>query len=86
MGFSREECWSGLLNPPPDLADPGIEPESLLSPALIGMFCTGSATWEAPIWGEKSLKSTVWEFPGSLGVRTPHLHCGGPGFILWSGN
>ena len=30
MGFSRQECWSGLLCPPPgDLPDPGIKPESL---------------------------------------------------------
>ena len=32
MGFSRQECWSGLPFPPPgDLPDPGIEPAS---PAL----------------------------------------------------
>ena len=32
MGFSRQECWSGLPFPPPgDLPDPGIEPRS---PAL----------------------------------------------------
>ena len=32
MGFSRRECWSGLLFPSPgDLPDPGIEPRS---PAL----------------------------------------------------
>ena len=32
MGFSREECWSGLPFPSPgDLPDPGIEPRS---PAL----------------------------------------------------
>ena len=29
MGFSRQECWSGLLFPSPgDLPDPKIEPES----------------------------------------------------------
>ena len=29
MGFSRQECWSGLPFPPPgDLPDPGIEPRS----------------------------------------------------------
>ena len=33
-GFSRQESWSGLLFPPPgDLLDPGIESESLMSPA-----------------------------------------------------
>ena len=32
MGFSRQECWSGLPFPSPgDLPDPGIEPQS---PAL----------------------------------------------------
>ena len=48
MGFSRGESWSGLLCPPPgDLPDPGIEPMSLMSPALAGGFFTTSATWEA---------------------------------------
>ena len=48
MGFSREEYWSGLPCPPPgDLPDPGIEPKSLMSPALAGGFLTTSATWEA---------------------------------------
>ena len=32
MGFSRQECWSGLpFSSPGDLPDPGIEPGS---PAL----------------------------------------------------
>ena len=30
-----------------DLPDPGIEPASLVSPALAGEFFTTSATWEA---------------------------------------
>ena len=48
MGFSRQECWSGLPGPPPgDLPDSGIEPTSLMSPALAGGFLTASATWEA---------------------------------------
>ena len=39
MGFSRQEYWSGLPCPPPgDLPDPGIEPTSLMSPALAGGF------------------------------------------------
>ena len=46
MGFSRQECWSGLPCPPPrDLPDSGTEPTS---PALAGGFLTTSATWEAP--------------------------------------
>ena len=49
MGFSRQECWSGLPCPSPgDLPNPGTEPESLISPALAGRFFTTSTTWEAP--------------------------------------
>ena len=48
MGFSRQEYWSRLPCPPPGhLPDPGIEPTSLMSPALAGGFFTTSATWEA---------------------------------------
>ena len=47
MGFSRQKCWSGLSCPPPgDLPNPGIEPESLMSPAFTGGFFTTSITWE----------------------------------------
>ena len=43
MGFSRQEYWSSLPCPPPgDPPDPGIEPVSLLSPALADEFCTTS--------------------------------------------
>ena len=48
MGFSRQEYQSGLPCPlPGDLPDPGIEPMSLMSPALAGRFFTTSAPWEA---------------------------------------
>ena len=41
MGFSIQEHWSGLPFPSPgDLPDLGIEPESLVSPALAGGFFT----------------------------------------------
>ena len=42
MEFSRQEYWSGLPFPlPVDLPHPGIEPESLVSPALsAGRFFT----------------------------------------------
>ena len=37
MGFSRQEYWSEFpCLPPGDLPDPGIEPRSLMSPALAG--------------------------------------------------
>ena len=48
MGFSRQEYWNRLPCPPRgDFPNPGIEPASLLSPALAGRLFTTSATWEA---------------------------------------
>ena len=47
MGFCRQEFWSGMPCPPPgDLSEPGIEPVSLMSPALAGGFFISSATWK----------------------------------------
>jgi len=41
MEFSRQGYWSRLPFPTPgDLPDPGIEPMSLVSPALAGRFFT----------------------------------------------
>ena len=58
MGFSRQEYWSGWPCPPPgDLPNPGIEPMSLISPALAGRFFTTSATWEAPFKEVMRVKS-----------------------------
>ena len=49
LGFSRQEYWSALLCPPPgDLPNKGIEPVSLMSPALASRFLTISDTWEVP--------------------------------------
>ena len=48
MGVSRQGYWSGLPCPPPgDLPHLGIEPGSLMSPALAGRFFTTSGPWEA---------------------------------------
>ena len=48
MGFSRQEYWNGLPFPSPGhVPNPGIEPVSLVSPALAGRFFTTSATWAA---------------------------------------
>ena len=45
MEFSRQEDGSGLPFPSPgDLPDPGIQPASLVSPALAGGFFTSWAT------------------------------------------
>ena len=47
MGFSRQEYWSGLPFPTPGyLPNPGIEPLSLMSPALADKFFTTNAIWE----------------------------------------
>ena len=47
MGFSRQDYWSCLPCPSPGhLPNPGIEPMSLMSPALAGRFFTTSTTWE----------------------------------------
>ena len=63
MGFSREEYWSALpCSPSGDLPDPGIEPESLVSPALGGRFFTTGATWEAP-------KDGYYDIPFTSEVR-----------------
>ena len=46
MGYPKQEYWSGLPFPPPgDLLNPGIEPTSLVSPALAGGFFTTNTTW-----------------------------------------
>ena len=47
MGFSRQECGSGLsFLPPEDLPDPGIKPESPVAQSSAGEFFTT----EPPGW------------------------------------
>ena len=41
--FSRQEYWSGLPFPPPDLTDTGIKPASPAAPALAGGFFTANS-------------------------------------------
>ena len=51
MEFSRQEYWNGFPCPSPgDLPNPGIEPMSPVSPALVGRFFTTISTWEAPVY------------------------------------
>ena len=46
MGFYRQKYWNGLAFPSPgDLPNPGVEPMSLMSPALEGGFFTSSTTY-----------------------------------------
>ena len=50
MVFSSLEYWSGLpCLPPGGLPNPGIEPTSLMTPALAGRFFTLVLTWEAQV-------------------------------------
>ena len=63
MGFSRQIYWSESPCPPAgDLANPGIKPLSLKSPALAGRFFTTSTTWEAQM--------SHMPAPKSITVRT----------------
>ena len=67
MGFSRQEYWSGLPFPPPgDLPDLGIEPMSLISPALAGGFFTTSTTWDLleSLCSLEYFCHLICEFPG----------------------
>ena len=51
MTFSRQEYWTGLPFPSlGDLSSPGIEPTSLMPPALAGGFFTTS------VYGEGCLR------------------------------
>ena len=59
MGFSRQECWSGLPCPPPgDLPDPGIKPVSPVAPAFqVDFFLPLSHQGSPPWWLPKKGKS-----------------------------
>ena len=56
MGFSRQEYWSGLPRPSPDLPDPGIKPASL------GLWQAGSLPLAPP--GKPLIKDTLLQTPG----------------------
>ena len=50
-GILQEEYWRGLPCPPSGhLPNPGMEPMSLMPPALADGFFTTSTTWEAQPW------------------------------------
>ena len=62
MGFPRQEYWSGLPCPfPGDLSDPGIKPQSPVSPALAGGFFTTEPHGKLPGLLE-SLVILSWRF------------------------
>ena len=80
-GFSRQEHWSGWPFPSPgDLADPGIQPLSLMPLALAGGFFTTSTTLEAPPKEELLVKPRCLEE-----VMITYLAGGYRDFIKWWG-
>ena len=48
MGFSRQECWSGLPSPSPrDLPDPGVEPRSpILQTRCVTIWATRETSFD----------------------------------------
>ena len=89
VGFPKKEYWSGLPCPSPgDLPNPGIEPSSLMSPALAGRFFTICTTWE----GQRT-RAIYMDSPASLGrgflggseVKNSLANAGDMGLILGSG-
>ena len=77
-GFSRQEYWSGWPCPPPEhLPHPGIEPVSLMSPALAGGFSTTCTTWEAAFdteGHELPLRGCDCKMPSQLAEQETGLH------------
>ena len=58
---------------------------------ILGLWCIVGAggTQEAAVPSPhiyRESKAALWEFPYGPVVRTPNLHCWGPGFHCWSGN
>ena len=79
MGFSRQDYRSGLPCPSPgDLPDAGVEPVSLMSPALASGFFTTSTTWTAQcflvklyLWARvEDIKAHICEILFELGWKT----------------
>ena len=58
MGFSRQEYWSGLPFPSPDLPDPGIEPRS---PTLQAVALPSEPPEKSEGWASRyQLISSLW--------------------------
>ena len=75
MGFSRQECWSGLPFPPSGyLPNPGIKPTSLGSPALASDFFTTASPGKPPTFLlAMSLRSPQWSLPHGGIHHSPFL-------------
>ena len=67
-----------------NLPDPGIEPTSLVSPALAREFFTTSATWEVPGPSYGSIKHQLLLPPPSPSFPKTHQHCRARGHQRWA--
>ena len=80
MGFSRQGYWSGLpCSPSGNFPNPGIEPVSLMSPALAGGFFTTSTTWKAP----RHMNISGWGEPQSIYRTIPQRKLKNDFFFLF---
>ena len=83
MGFSRQECWSGLPFPSPgDLPDQGIKPTSLVSPALQVNSLPPAPPGKPFFVG---WYSQIVGFPNSSVGKESASNAGDPGLIPGSG-
>ena len=81
MGFSWQECWSGLPGPPPgDLPDPGVE---LMFPASADGFCTAEPPRKPP--HHISISICIYISASNLGVHVSFQICGGFFWIIYPG-
>ena len=82
MGFPRQGYWTGLPFPTlRHLPNPGIEPASLMSPALASRFFTTSAIWGLPcgLDGKESIACNVGDLGSISGLgRSPGGGHGSP--------
>ena len=72
-GFSMGEYWSGWpCLPPGDLPGPGIEPASLMSPALAGRFFTTTEDLSAGLKRNRflALPQRFWPCRSAAGLGT----------------
>ena len=85
MGILQAEYWSGLPCPPPGhLPNLKMEPTSLMSPELAGMYFKTSATWEAFIqdtrinykgMDRKEYVTCYPKFHGTKGKKKAWMSC-----------
>ena len=75
MGFPRQEYWSGLPFPSPDLTDPGIKPTS---PALVVRIFT-TEPQGSPWKVNTSPESAPMLLTGLVGGPRPGLSVPAPG-------